>query len=443
MKKRYLHLDFKGIVPQIRTLGEHLMFFKECGFDGVVFEFDCRVACNSLPDAGSPAYTTEQAAMIVRQAESLGLETIPLMQCIGHLEWLLGEKEYASFRENGTLTLCPNAPGAKNLILGWMKELREIFPNSKYIHIGGDEVAHLCECPACMEECRSGKTKFDVYLRHVSEICSAAASMGFSPIVWGDMFLKEEDPASRIRALPSGTVVVDWKYWGEGPYESTRKLQQSGREIWGASGVQCAWYEHYRQLLPFYEDRFQNVLGWNKFEGNVIHTVWTRSGSKWGLFPPCIPLSLPVFIAAGNPQKWLSHPWKHEFDEMMRLFRRGLEFELERLPEQIRHWPCRSNLEEQCRDFLIFGIEYQILVNRYLENLSIQDSLLVSRKYVGWNPDVDRKYLHDIPAGILAGLQSLMDEIGRFFDRCGFDCKEEFTEEFSSIFRHLKIKDPV
>jgi len=442
MKKRFLHLDFKGIVPEPERMEEYLRYFRQCGFDGLVLEFDCRVRWRSWPGAGMPVFSAEEAARLVGIAESLGFETIPLMQVQGHLEWLLGEEAYAGLRENGTLTFCPTRPQAAERLTGWMTELREIFPRSRYIHLGADEVAHIGECPLCRARLKGGETKFQLYASHVKKLCLAAEKLNFRPLVWGDMLLHEADPAEAARSLSKNTIVVDWKYWGSGPFSSTEKLRNSGHEVWGASGLQCAWYEHFRQILPFYEDRLENILSWNKFDGTVIHTTWGRSGNKYAVYPPWL-MSLPLFAAAGDPGKWAAHPWREKIEGLSRLLRRALEFELVKVPGEIRSWPASCRLEEESREYLALGVEFQVLVNRLLEIEADHAAQLASCRFVGIDRETMMRDLADAPADLKRKIRDLTPRLGQVFDRNGLVGKEEFLAEFTSQFRRLDNVRPL
>lgn len=435
MKKRYLHLDFKGIVPELPELKNYLQFFRDCGFDGLVLEFDCRIAYETFPGAGMPLFSVDEAREIVGFAEHLGLETIPLMQIHGHLEWLLGDEKYAHLRENGKLTLCPSDPVSLEKLEEWMRELRGIFPRSEYIHLGADEVSVIGECPRCAPRLEK-EGKAGIYTSHVAKCCKMAADSGFRPMIWADMLLRDL-PGDAVLDLPDRVIVVDWQYWGSGPYPSTMKLQQSGREVWGASAVYAAWYEHPFSILNFPEDRLENVLGWNDFDGPVIHTCWGRPGNKWNLYPPWIS-SLPVFIAAGDPQKWAVHPWKERYEELNRTLRRNLRFEVVKTLDQLREWEADSQLE---KDFLLFmqlGIRYQLLMDRYLEYLFFTRTLDSTSKFVGKDDFIYRKTFGDFPAGFQKDHDALMADTADFFDRCRLSDKEEFIAEKSCVFDCLK-----
>ena len=431
MCRRFLHLDFKGIVPKIQKIHEWLVFFRKCGFHGIVFEFDCRVKWQTWEHAGMPVYSVAEAKQIVAEAEALGFETIPLMQVQGHLEWILGEDAYAHLRENGTLTLCPSHPDSSALLGKWMEELREIFPHSHYLHLGADEVEFIGECRACRAKAEK-IGRHGIYRAHVAACCRKALDLGFRPMLWGDMLLHDTETPGV--AIPAETIIVDWQYWGAGPFESTERLRKSGHEVWGASSIKCAWYEHFHMMLNYPQERLENVLGWNRFKGNVIHTNWGRPGNKWNLYPPWH-MSIPVFVAAGDPAQWAKHPWNSCFTRFMETFRRGLRFQLENMLPEMKTWPCSDAMEQECLRYLCLGVEYELLAGDYFDCLFGKCAVDAAIPYIGRNIPVYKKYFLTGREKLHLRLEKLMQDVDCFFLDNELLGKEEFIAEKTSIFR--------
>ncbi|KIH58870.1 hypothetical protein ANCDUO_10915 [Ancylostoma duodenale] len=63
---------------------------------------------------------------VAYSAESLGLSVIPLVQTIGHLEWILKTKEFSNLRENASypMVACIGDPSALELILDSVNQVR-------------------------------------------------------------------------------------------------------------------------------------------------------------------------------------------------------------------------------------------------------------------------------------------------------------------------------
>jgi len=311
MKPNYLHLDMKGIIPQYPRILDWLAWFAACGYTGIVWEYEDRLAWESWPNTFRPGYSNEQWRCIWAKCRELGLEIIPLIQTHGHLEWLLKFDRYATWRENGCWNeICPRNPEAVKAMQAWIGEVRRLHPDSCYIHIGGDETWNLASCPACKQGAQDAADgKLDIYLRHLRGMAETVLRLGARPVIWGDMFWREGRPELAAR-LPPETILVDWQYTGAGPWPTTAKLAATGLELWGASAVSAS----FDQTLLFapIAPSIVNVQGWRRLadEGTaaaLIHTTWGRSRS---LTPPYGPWerSLPGFLAAGNRDLWTKSP---------------------------------------------------------------------------------------------------------------------------------------
>ncbi len=95
----WLHLDLKGAMPDEPRFGEWLNFFADCGFNGIVFEYEDRFPWQTWPDTYRPGFDREAWARLWKRCETLGLEVVPLVQMQGHLEWLLKHEQYRPMRE--------------------------------------------------------------------------------------------------------------------------------------------------------------------------------------------------------------------------------------------------------------------------------------------------------------------------------------------------------
>ena len=319
MKPNYLHLDLKGIIPRFERLLEWLDWFAACGFTGIVWEYEDRLDWESWPGLFRPGYTSAQWARIWKKCRELNLEVVPLVQTHGHLEWLLKHDRYAGWRENGCWNeICPRNAEAVAAIQAWLGEVRRLHPDSRYIHIGGDETWNLASCAECRHAAEGGDGKLDLYLSHVSAMATHVIRAGARPIVWGDMFWREGKPELAAR-LPPETILVDWQYSGAGPWPTTAQLAATGLEVWGASAVSCSFDAS--ALASSLAPRVANVEGWNRLAASgqvaaVIHTTWGRSRS---LLPPYGPWerSLPGFLAAGSRGLWANaplRPWAERLD---------------------------------------------------------------------------------------------------------------------------------
>lgn len=320
----WLHLDFKGTMPNADHLKEWLTYFADAGFNGIVFEYEDRLPWKAWPGTYRPGFELEQWQGIWKHCSDLKLEIVPLIQVQGHLDWLLKHDAYAYMREAGHMSeLCPQTPGILDTFIKWIDEVIDAHPTLRYMHLGSDETWHLASCPSCKAKAdESPEGKLSVYLDHVAALCEHVSSRGLKPMIWGDMFWREKrlDLASR---LPEDVILMDWHYQTAGPWPSTTQLASTDRELWGASGVCCRF--DFRMCQAPLASRIENVVGWRHLRdtgvvSGVVHTTWGRSTSLRPIYGPWEGW-LPAFIAAGNPERWESHPLR----EAMEIMDRGMD----------------------------------------------------------------------------------------------------------------------
>ena len=129
-----------------------------------------------------------QIVEMLSAASSHGLEVIPLVQTFGHLEFALKLQELREQREVPyypqvyvlisalkTKLLTPNCPAFQaicpsqdrswQIVTQIIDQVLRLHPNSKWLHVGCDEVFQLGQCPLCTERMqqRNSDPKSKVY----------------------------------------------------------------------------------------------------------------------------------------------------------------------------------------------------------------------------------------------------------------------------------------
>lgn len=435
MNKNWLHLDFKGIVPSARKICEWLDFFKECGFERVIFEYDCRVQWNCWPGAADPRLTKEEVRQIGVYAKNIGIEVVPLVQIHGHLDWILKHERYAYLREAGFVNeLCPQHPDSVPMIKTWIDEVLELHPDTHYIHLGADETWHLCSCEKCREIAMadSKRGKMGIYLDHVSPICRYVIDKGVRPMLWADMFCTE-GRTDLAKELPWETILVNWQYTGGGPFDRTAKLAESGLEIYGASAIQCAWHEHWWCVINNPQYRLENVLGWNHSGLKIIHTTWGRPGNLWNLYPSWYG-SVGIFIAAGNPRRWEKHPWYSFFQRLSEIMLHDKPEGLVQAIEEVKELPVSNSIEAEGRKWLELGVRYQLMIKQYLGIMFGRKCMDVTEKFIGRDPASYHKYYIATQEKLDQDIIIWREEMNDFFMRNELSEAEEFIAEKLAAF---------
>jgi len=283
---RGVHLDLKGTPPTAGRLLALLELFAALRYNAVLVEWedtfpwtvDERFRCET-------AYTPEQVRSFHDAAGRLGLEVVPLVQCLGHMETPLGTPGYERLREVGHRAdvLNPLAPGAGDLIRRMVEDVLALLPGVKHFHLGGDEAWSFGTHPdtkAFIEKHGKGA----LYLHHVEPVLQMLGGRGVRPILWHDMM--QDWDAGSLRRLAAIADLCVWGYRGH-PDTTTAhhssnvidRFRRHGVPLWGATAYKGA--SGHNVDLPDVELHQVNALGWAEVAPRyglrgVFATAWSR-----------------------------------------------------------------------------------------------------------------------------------------------------------------------
>lgn len=283
---RCVHLDLKGVPPTDARLVRLLEIFAAAGYNAVLAEWE-----DTFPWTvderfrSETAYSPETIRKFVSAAGRLGIEIIPLVQCLGHMETPLRLPEYAPMRElpHDEAVLNPLAPGARALVEKMVADVLRLMPRVRYFHLGGDEAWTFGSHPDTKKFiARHGKGA--LYLKHVEPILDMLNRRGIRPLLWHDM-MREWDSAALKRLARKADLVV-WGYRGH-PDTTTGHWNKSVIErfvahkvaLWGAGAYKGA--DGFDKDLPDPAARADNMRAWMEvsarygFRG-IIATAWSR-----------------------------------------------------------------------------------------------------------------------------------------------------------------------
>ncbi len=166
-------------------------------------------------------YTYNELKGLDDYADALGIEMIPCIQALAHLEQILQWPAYADYQDTWNILLAEDAK--TYALVEKMIDAASAPFRSKRIHVGMDEAQGLAT--GRYREKFGEKNPFDVlndHLLKVREICDAR---GLRPMIWSDMFFRlassTEDyydtnttiPEEVIAKIPKGVDLVYWDYY--------------------------------------------------------------------------------------------------------------------------------------------------------------------------------------------------------------------------------------
>ena len=175
-----------------------------------------------------PRYTEADLREIDDFAYSLGIEVIPCVQTLGHLSEAIKWRPYSEFcdtpstllvGDERTYALCEKIVGTMSRVF-----------RSKRIHIGLDEAWGLGRGNYLNKN--GFRPVFDVMCEHLDRILAITRKYGYTPMMWGDMFVRVcqknetdylegsffEFPRAILERAPKDVQIVYWDYYNRREY---------------------------------------------------------------------------------------------------------------------------------------------------------------------------------------------------------------------------------
>ena len=252
---------------------------------------------DTYPVAGYPylgylrgRYTEAELRELDDYAASSGVELVPCIQTLAHLEQFLQWSESTPLKDNDTCLLA-DEPKVYDFIRAELESVSRIF-RSRRIHIGIDE-AHgigLGKYYAL-----HGPTdRFALLTRHLNRVVDMCQSLGLNPIMWSDMFYRlgsakndyyDPDarvPESAVANIPQ-VALCYWDYYHQDESFYTGMLEghrRMGKEVVFAGGL-WTWSGFLPQVKRTEATSFPALRACLKAGVNtVLATLWGDDGCE-------------------------------------------------------------------------------------------------------------------------------------------------------------------
>jgi len=265
------HIDMNIAQFRGEYLKERLKFLADLGYNTIVWEVENNIRWETCPECvASDAFTKEEFKDVLAYSRKLGLEPIPLLQTIGHCEYVLKNEKYKRLAElpERIDQYCPRHPEVVPFLRKWADEYLEVFGNIRYFHLGADEAYALGQCPRCRAYAEEHSLS-ELYVGHINAVSQSLADKGIRPIIWGDMILHHPEA---LDILSRKIMIFDWLYdryygrgevhvWGQGN-RGRDDLDAVTRERFGAY-LYPLGDEPGRDADPFYTADFLEARGFD------------------------------------------------------------------------------------------------------------------------------------------------------------------------------------
>ncbi len=302
-------------VPKVQAVKSLFRYLAIMGYDSLQLYTEDTFSLEDYPYFGylRGRYSQEELKSLDEYGRLLGIELIPCIQTLAHLNGIFRWKSFQPVRDTGDILLCGEEQ-TYELIETIIKTCAESF-TSRQINIGMDEAEQL-GLGRYLEKFgyQERFAIMDKHLRRVEEICRR---YGFIPMMWSDMFFKMLGggsyhsaaiavPEKVKRALPENMGLIYWDYYSREAQNYDRMFEQhkqiTNRVIFAGG----AWrWNGYAPLLSHSLLAGELALTSCRQKGikEVILTAWGDNGAEASLFSV---LPVLVLYGEGNYQPLLS-----------------------------------------------------------------------------------------------------------------------------------------
>lgn len=272
---RAFQWDLARQVERLDWLLAQLPCYADWGYQELYLHLEDAVEYPSLPSvARSDAYRHRDLACLVERADRLGIKVVPIVNLLGHTQYLIKTPELRHLNElchpDGTPMergqVCPVLPQTLETAEKLFDDVH-VFCSAGKIHVGLDESFHLGRHAKSREEISTLGLAAH-FARYASRLHERIARRGLKMGMWADMLALIPEA---IPLLPRGIAAYDWYYY---PFQSRPRmelynfrdydlapaLRAQGIDYWG-----CPMNGAFRfEPLPHFSDRLGNLRSWWK-----------------------------------------------------------------------------------------------------------------------------------------------------------------------------------
>ncbi len=217
-------------------------------------------------------YTAEELKDLDAFAAEYGIEMIPCIQGLAHLNAIFNWRCYGKVRDNKDILLAEEEKTYELLdkMIGTMADCFK----SRFINLGMDEAMTLGLGKYLY---RHGyHTRFDILSRHLDRVREICRKHGLTPMIWSDMYL---------RTSAEGKVRDYYDTWTPLPENIDKKIPED---------VQLIFWDYYHTE----EQPYRDCLQVHKNQLKKADTGFAGGAWKWGNFCPAQTFSVVTSEAA-------------------------------------------------------------------------------------------------------------------------------------------------
>ena len=283
----------RNCVPRLETLKKYVLRLAEFGMNRLYLYMEDTLEIEGYPYWGylRGRFSKEEIKECDRYASLFGITLVPCIQTLAHLRSALKQPVFNEYKDIDDILLLEDDKTEK-LMMALLRTISECFSGG-IVHLGMDEAAHLGR--GMYLEKHGYKEPARLMKRHLEWLVQECKSLGLSPVIWSDMYLKLNFGTEDYYGLPEDATPKDkdnlssdvtlcyWDYYNEGIdfYEKYIRIHQRlGNPLIFAGG---AWT--WNGIAPGISKSFQTTRDALKAccktgMKDVFCTVWMDNGGE-------------------------------------------------------------------------------------------------------------------------------------------------------------------
>ena len=253
-------------------------------------------------------YTQEELRDIDAYCASIGVELVPCIQVLAHLNQLVQWREYKPLFDCNDILMVGNEK-VYELIEKMFKTVTTCF-SSKRVNVGMDE-AHMLGRGQYLEQ-NGYRRRVDILADHLNRVKEIADKYGVTLMMWSDMFIRINNdghyygenirlPKETLESVPEGIELIYWDYYSKDKkrYDQMFRTHSDFKNPIAFAGGFWTWYG-FAPNLRFALDATEAAMrSAENFDVNtVFFTMWGDNGKECSFYA-----QLPVIFAASEMAK--------------------------------------------------------------------------------------------------------------------------------------------
>ncbi len=301
----------RNSVMKPQKVKEFIDLVKSFGYTSIMLYLEDTFEVTDEPLFGylRGGYSKNDLKDIDAYAKDVGIELIPCVQTLAHLNAIFRWQEYAEINDINDVLLVDNQR-TYTLIDRIFKTVDECF-TCKTVNIGLDE-AHMLGRGKYLDKF-GANDRFLLFTKHLQTVNSLAQKHGLTPLLWSDTFFEKgadgvpyENLTVPQRAkdnLPENVGLICWDYYHTEKEYYDKVLSAHkvfNNQLWFACSAYssrgfapCNAYS-FKSIKPAIESCLENGID------KIIVTMWGGNGAECSFFSLLPSLFFTAEIARGN-----------------------------------------------------------------------------------------------------------------------------------------------